>query len=424
MFTQNDNQNPTQGNAQQQADADQNSVTASDQSTDQAQDNYVSNYQPPQTNVAEGSLNSTQNQADDDQGLNQADLTTETISAIEPPTSDQINQNEAANDSSQPANTPTIQDLNQGAPSLDEASLKKTVPDQDGSDESFLPPQPSQQSGDEGVGQLGGQQVDGMGEADDTQADGVISTSEPTVETQSDNDPISDKLDELEALVKEFEQGSGKDGESVAKNQSQDQNSSISEPVHSANHSLSTNQLKKENQVDNQSTGDTNQSIRAPQAANNPASVVNNQPAQSETLADQNIFFLLGAEDSSNEEQEQFLDELQQVVWEDFLESDLDLLITSQEKERADQILQDSSLEEIQKQEQLLQYLDALIPDLEDIMMDKALQLKRELVLERVASLKESLAQDQTRLSQINEAEQMISQDKWYSAGLKLNQAA
>jgi hypothetical protein len=253
-----------------------------------------------------------------------------------------------------------------------------------------------------------------------------------TDSSQVNNDPINDKLDELELLVKEFEKNPDKvvvqsddDQEQkealppqppeVEKTKQEAQIEPKTELAADSSDSkpLTTNQLNKDKQMDNPQTDAGNQPANTNQATS---------ATQSETLADQNIFFLLGAEGSSTQEQEQFLDELQQVVWEDFLESDLDLLITSQEKEKADQILQDPNLEEVQKQEQLLEYLDSLIPDLEEIMVDKALQLKKELVLERVASLKESLAQDQAKLQQVNEAEQMIAQGKWQSAGAKLNQ--
>jgi len=163
-------------------------------------------------------------------------------------------------------------------------------------------------------------------------------------------------------------------------------------------------------------------SYQADQQSTPPSTTQQPQQIESETLADQNIFFLLGAQDGSTQEQEQFLDELQQVIWEDLLKSDLDLLITSQEKEKVDQILQDSNLDEIAKQEQILEYLDGLIPDLEEIMLEKALKLKQELVQERVASLRETLAQDQEKMAKLDEVDQLLAQDKWYSAGVLLNQ--
>ncbi len=142
----------------------------------------------------------------------------------------------------------------------------------------------------------------------------------------------------------------------------------------------------------------------------------------SEALADQNIFFLLGAEKSSAQEQEEFLNELQATIWEDFVHNDMELLITSQEKVGADEITNNASLTELQKQEQLLDYLDNLIPDLETIMLEKALELKQDLVKERITSIKEASPNDQLKLNRIQEVESLLSQGRWYSAGVLLNQ--
>ncbi len=142
----------------------------------------------------------------------------------------------------------------------------------------------------------------------------------------------------------------------------------------------------------------------------------------SEALADQNIFFLLGAERSSVQEQEEFLNELQATIWEDFVLNDMGLLLTTQEKEKADEISNNSALTELQKQEQLLDYLDGLIPDLETIMLEKALELKQDMVKERIVSLKEESLNDHQKQSKIQEVESLLSQGRWYSAGNLLNQ--
>jgi len=160
----------------------------------------------------------------------------------------------------------------------------------------------------------------------------------------------------------------------------------------------------------------------APKMTMPPSTQAQANQVASQELADQNIFFLLGAEDGSLEEQEQFLDELQQTVWDDFVANDMPLLITSEEKVKADEILNNSELEELDKQEQLLDYLDGLVPDLEEIMLEKALRLKEDLVRERVASYKESFTQDQVKLQQLQEVENLMKQNQWQTVGEKLNQ--
>jgi len=140
-----------------------------------------------------------------------------------------------------------------------------------------------------------------------------------------------------------------------------------------------------------------------------------------EKLEDQNIFFLLGVEDGKPDEKEKFLDELQQVIWEDFLENDLSLLITSDEKQAADKISAQTDLSDLEKQEKLIEYLAGLIPDLETIMLEKALELKQDLVKERVVGIKEYYKDKPTDLTKIDEAAKFFAQGKWMSGAKVLN---
>jgi len=153
--------------------------------------------------------------------------------------------------------------------------------------------------------------------------------------------------------------------------------------------------------------------------------------AASETLEDQNIFVMLGVGDGTEELKENFLNELQQVIWDDFLENDVDLLITSDEKVKFDEILakkdktdaSESTKEASDKiQDALVAYLETLIPDLEDIMLEKASDLKSDLYAERIISMKEYYANDIENLTLINSAEKMMHEDKWYSSAKVLNE--
>lgn len=142
---------------------------------------------------------------------------------------------------------------------------------------------------------------------------------------------------------------------------------------------------------------------------------------QSQTLEDQNIFFLLGVEDVADEEKEAFLDELQQVIWEDFLENDVQLLITENENVELQQIMDKSYPSDLDKQEAIVVYLEKLIPDLEEVMLEKAMDLKREMVDERLVSMREVFATDAATLQTIDQAASLIQQDKWRDAAEMLN---
>ncbi len=138
-----------------------------------------------------------------------------------------------------------------------------------------------------------------------------------------------------------------------------------------------------------------------------------------QSLETQNIFVLLGVTDSSQEEKEAFLDELQQVVWEDFLEHDLELLITQEEKSKVDEMLADSTDQAMQ--EELVIFLEKLIPDLEEIVYEKALELKSDMVEERIAGMKEYYQGSTQAMEKIDQAEKLIEQGQWRSAAEVLN---
>jgi hypothetical protein len=144
----------------------------------------------------------------------------------------------------------------------------------------------------------------------------------------------------------------------------------------------------------------------------------------SQALQDQNIFLLLGVNDGSEEEREAFLDELQQVIWEDFLENDLNLLVTTSEHQELEPLLNQNAeaANDVSKQEELITKLEKLIPDLEEIMLEKALELKADLMRERLVGMREFYAGNEAALNTIASAEGQMQQDRWLDAAQALNQ--
>lgn len=150
------------------------------------------------------------------------------------------------------------------------------------------------------------------------------------------------------------------------------------------------------------------------------------QPSQPDSkpkpqgLETQDIFLLLGADQAADEaEKEAFLDELQQVIWEDFLENDVELLITNDEYAQLQVMIQQGQTPEVQ--DEMAVYLEKLIPDLEEIMVEKALELKEELVHERVVGMREHYADKPEVLTKIKQAEQDMNQGQWRRAAQTLN---
>jgi hypothetical protein len=131
--------------------------------------------------------------------------------------------------------------------------------------------------------------------------------------------------------------------------------------------------------------------------------------AQSEELEDQNIFYMLGVLDGTPEQRESFL------------EYDVKLLITKEEQGQLDTILSSNPGNELEKQEKIVVFLEKLIPDLEEIMLEKALELKEEMIRERVKGMKEYYKEKPESLAQITKAEEMMNVGKWYTAATLLN---
>lgn len=154
------------------------------------------------------------------------------------------------------------------------------------------------------------------------------------------------------------------------------------------------------------------------------ATAVSSQPEKDvkETLEDQNIFVLLGVSDGTDSEKSQFLDDLQQVIWEDFLENDVSLLILDSEHQKLKEIIGTSTANlSVETQEKIIEYLEEVIPDLEDIMVDKAVRLKADLMRERVESLKSIHMQDEAKLAGVMQAENLMREGKWATAAQTLN---
>ncbi len=144
-----------------------------------------------------------------------------------------------------------------------------------------------------------------------------------------------------------------------------------------------------------------------------------------EEIEAQNIFFMLDVEEGDESLKEKFLDQLQEVIWDDFLTNDVELLLTQDElvnfkvhKEKADTSQGDA---QEKAKDEVVEYLEKLVPDLEDIMLEKALDLKADLFVERINGMKEYFAQKPDQLAKVAEAEQLMYEDKWKSAASVLN---
>lgn len=141
----------------------------------------------------------------------------------------------------------------------------------------------------------------------------------------------------------------------------------------------------------------------------------------SQALEDQNIFQLLGVMDATEDEKEAFLDELQQVIWEDFIEHDVDLLLTEEELAEFKKIGDKPTPGEEDRQAEMIAFLEKLIPDLEKIMLEKALELKEEMLRERISQLTKQYQEMPDKSAKVQEALKLVENQQWRAAAEVLN---
>jgi len=182
--------------------------------------------------------------------------------------------------------------------------------------------------------------------------------------------------------------------------------------------SLDLNANESDEKADlSQSISDESEKITNPPSFNEVAEEASGDSG--EDLKSQNIFDMLGLAAISDEEKNQFLDELEVMIWDDFVLHDLELLLTSEEYGQARQILDDQGKSEDERKEALIIFLEKLIPDLDEVLYEKALELKSEMMAERLNKLKENT--DPVVADKVKQAQAMISENRWRSAATLLN---
>ena len=144
-----------------------------------------------------------------------------------------------------------------------------------------------------------------------------------------------------------------------------------------------------------------------------------------ESLEAQNLFTMLALDTISEEEKQGFLKDLEQLIWDNFVEVELPLLLNNEEKNQADQILADSSKTEDERKEALLVYLDKFVPNLEDMMYKKALTLKKEMFEERLKKLRENAteANNLSLIADLDQIQELVQAGRYKTAVNLLNKA-
>jgi hypothetical protein len=156
-----------------------------------------------------------------------------------------------------------------------------------------------------------------------------------------------------------------------------------------------------------------------------PTPSANQGTVNEENLESQNIFTMLGLENLEETEKEAFLADLEKLIWDNFIEVELPLLLNNEERTQAEQILADNSKTEDERKEALLVYLEKFVPNLEEVMYKKALSLKKEMFEERLNKLRNQATENNnlSLIADLDQIQELIVAKRYKTATELLNKA-
>lgn len=113
------------------------------------------------------------------------------------------------------------------------------------------------------------------------------------------------------------------------------------------------------------------------------------QPAQQPAgLTELDIFTILGVS-GTDEEKNAFLQEMQEVIWDDVISTELDDNLSDSEMDRIDAIIADTATSIDDKHNQLYAFLTEKIPNLTEVLTAKVNQFKLDLLDDRIEGMTE-----------------------------------
>lgn len=118
------------------------------------------------------------------------------------------------------------------------------------------------------------------------------------------------------------------------------------------------------------------------------------------------IFTILGvAEDDPD--REAFRAELEDAIWEEIMEKEVAEQLSDEDLDRVDAILADDSRNPEDQRNALFGLLAEKLPNMEEVVREYTVQAKSELLYQRLAGLKEFYQNDQSKLEQVQKAEEL-----------------
>ena len=143
----------------------------------------------------------------------------------------------------------------------------------------------------------------------------------------------------------------------------------------------------------------------------------------SEKLQKMSIFEMLGVE-GTEEEKEAFLSEVQDVIWQDVVENDLAPLLSEAEMDEVDTMLNNEGASEDTKRDYLFDLILKKVPNAEEVLLERTMQLKSDLLHERFHGMQQFFANNPEAMQKLEVAHGHIDADEHEQAVALLNELA
>lgn len=141
----------------------------------------------------------------------------------------------------------------------------------------------------------------------------------------------------------------------------------------------------------------------------------------SEAIQNMSIFDMLGVE-GTEEEKELFLTQIQDIIWQDVVETDLAPLLSDAELDEVEAFLSNDQKSDDEKRDHLFGLIIDKVPNAESVLLTRTMQLKSDLLMERLEGMKEYFKNDTAAQSKLAEAQKHIEMQQHGEAVALLNE--
>jgi len=128
-----------------------------------------------------------------------------------------------------------------------------------------------------------------------------------------------------------------------------------------------------------------------------------------QTLDEIDVFTLLGMT-GSDEEKAEFLDQMQQTVWTQVVEEEILPTLTQAQITQVEDIMADDSVPLEESKSKVFAFLLETTPELPELMKEKILEFKGEILVSRIAGLRDRYEGNPSELERLDSIELMLDE--------------